>query len=140
LNFRGDPAIGIRTVGFEDGAVTLDRRDAVTIGGIGHPASFSFVFGGNREFDMEPVMIERPNLELAGRHCPSAVGLSGRYARVTLGRRSSDRGSGLAQDPHFPCLLHDAVTKEPNTPKLIHYEKTTMRKINGRGKGTTPSN
>jgi hypothetical protein len=47
----------------------LDHRDAVTIAGIGHPASFSFVFGGNREFDTEPVMIERPNHELAGRRC-----------------------------------------------------------------------
>jgi hypothetical protein len=40
----------------------LDRRDAVTIAGIGHLASFSFVFGGNGEFDTEPVTIDRPIL------------------------------------------------------------------------------
>jgi hypothetical protein len=85
LNFRGDSAIGIRTVGFQDGGVTLDHRDAVTISCIGHLASFSFVFGCDGEFDAEVVMIKRPNLELARWRCPGAVDLGGCDTRVIGG-------------------------------------------------------
>ncbi len=55
----------------------MDRRDAVTIAGISHRAGFSFVFGGDGEFDAEVVMIKRPNLELARWRCPGAVDLGG---------------------------------------------------------------
>jgi hypothetical protein len=57
----------------------------VTIAGICHQAGFSFVLGGDGEFDAELVMIERPNLELAGWSCPSAVDLSSGDTRVTGG-------------------------------------------------------
>ena len=63
----------------------MDRRDAVTIAGISYRAGFSFVFGAHGEFDSEAVIIERPNLELAGWGCPGAVDLRGRDTRVIGG-------------------------------------------------------
>ena len=63
----------------------MDGCDAVTIAGVGHPARFAFMFGGNREFDTETVMIDLPNLELAGRRCPGAIDLVGRDTRVIGG-------------------------------------------------------
>jgi hypothetical protein len=38
----------------------VDGCDAVTIAGVGHLARFAFMFGGNREFDTETVMIDLP--------------------------------------------------------------------------------
>ena len=63
----------------------MDRRDAVTIAGVSHRAGFSFVFGGDGEFDAKVVMIKRPNLELAGWRCPGAVAPGGRDTRVIGG-------------------------------------------------------
>ena len=37
----------------------MDRRDAATIAGISRRAGFSFVFGGDGEFDAKVVMIKR---------------------------------------------------------------------------------
>jgi hypothetical protein len=65
--FQSDSAIGVSAVWPKDGDVTLDRCDAVTIAGVCCRASFFFVFGGDREFNAQPLMIERPNLELTGR-------------------------------------------------------------------------
>jgi len=57
----------------------------VTIAGVGCGPGFSFVFGGDREFDTKTAMIECPNLELAGWRSPRAVDLSGRDTRVIGG-------------------------------------------------------
>jgi hypothetical protein len=62
----------------------------VTIAGIGHPASFFFVFGGDGKFDAEAVIIERSNLELAGGRCPSTIGLRGRKSSVPPGLHRSN--------------------------------------------------
>jgi hypothetical protein len=78
-------AIGVRAVGAEDRGVTSDYCDAVTIAGISYRAGFSFVFGGDGEFDADVVMIKRPNLELARWRCPGAVDLGGRDTRVIGG-------------------------------------------------------
>ena len=78
-------AIGVRTFGSEDGGVTSDYCDAVTIAGISYRAGFSFVFGGDGEFDAEVVMIKRPNLELAGWRCLGAVAPGDRDTRVIGG-------------------------------------------------------
>ena len=70
LNFRVIRQSASAFIGSEDSGVTLDCRDAVTIAGISHGARFSFVFGGDGEFDAEVVMIKRSNLELARWRCP----------------------------------------------------------------------
>jgi len=87
----------------------------VTIADIGHRASFSLVFGGDGEFDTETVTIERPNLELAGRGCPSAVDLGGRDTFVALASRRNNCGDGQAQRQGLPCFSHDAVPEHRNT-------------------------
>lgn len=115
LEFCGDSPIGVGTIGPEDGAVTLDLRDAVTIAGVGHRASFSFVLGGDGEFDTETVVIKRPNLELAGWACPDAVDLGGRDTFVALASRRNNCGDGQAQRQGLPCFSHDAVTEHRNT-------------------------
>jgi len=70
---------------FEEGGITLDRRDAVTSACVAHRPGFSFVFGGDGEFYTETVIIEGSNLELADWCYPSVIGLSGPNNGVSVG-------------------------------------------------------
>jgi hypothetical protein len=107
----------------------------LTIGGVGHRAGFSFVCGSDREFDAQMVMIERPNLELAGWRGSGAIELCSRDTRVTGDAlHCNNRGNRKKQRQGFPCFSHDAVTENRNTRESFTKARKPQREREGEGR------
>src|SRR5262249_40242761 len=73
---QGDPAFFFGALGFEDGGIAFNRRDASALALVRVRTLRSFVFINARKFDLKTLLTQRPDFEFTVFRFPSAVHLS----------------------------------------------------------------